>query len=100
MWYRYILVWYSNLIQFKSPHGLQSPGVRLGTMCKGEDQLEEEGRIAPSSNMWSNSWREIRRCLGARRLVLEDTDGPVDVMDNAMLDRPLSSTCLCHPWEL
>ena len=32
----------------KSSQGFQSPGVLLGTMCKGDAQLLEEGRIMPS----------------------------------------------------
>ncbi len=61
----------------KSPQGLQSPGVCLGTMCKADDQLLDEGRIIPSSSKWSNSCRAIRRRSGARRRVRADMGGPV-----------------------
>ena len=53
----------------KSPHDLQSPGTFCGTICRGEDQLLDEDRTMPSSSMWSNSWRAIRRRSGARRRV-------------------------------
>lgn len=61
----------------KSPQGCQSPGVCLGTMCKGEDQLLDEGRIMPSSSIWSNSCRAIRSLSGVRRRVRADTGEPV-----------------------
>lgn len=49
-------------------------------MWRGDDQLLEEGRMIPSSIMWSNSRRAICRCSGDSRRALAETGGPVVVM--------------------
>ena len=46
-------------------------------MCKADDQLLDEGHMIPSSNMWLNSSRAMRRRSGARRRVRVDTGEPV-----------------------
>ncbi len=61
----------------KSPHGRQSPGVCLGIICSGDDQLLSEGRIIPSCSMWSNSCRAIFNHSGANLRVRAKTGGPV-----------------------
>jgi len=76
----YLLGTVSLLRPRKSPHGLQLPGIFLGTKCNEEDQLLAEGRIIPSSSMWSNSCRAICRRSGASRRVREDVGGPVVLM--------------------
>ena len=48
-------------------------------MWRGDDQLLEDGRRIPSSNMWSNSRRAIWSHSGDRRHALAETGGPVVV---------------------
>ena len=60
----------------KSPQGLQSPAVFFGTMCKGEHQALEEGRMIPSWSMCSNSCLAARSWSGARRLERAETGAP------------------------
>ena len=52
----------------------------LGTICKGEDQLLEDGRTTPSCNMCSNSWRAILSFSGESLLGRALTGGPVVMM--------------------
>ena len=64
----------------KSPHGCQSPGVRLGVICIGDDQLLSEGRIIPNYSMWSNSCCAILNRSGTNLQFHAKMGGPVVVM--------------------
>ncbi len=56
---------------------MQPPGVCLGTIWRGDDQLLDEGHIIPSSNIWLDSSHAIQRYSGARRRVRDDTESSV-----------------------
>ena len=57
----------------------RSPVARglLGTMCNGDAQQLEEGRMMPRSNILSNSWRAILSRSGGSLCGRKATGGPV-----------------------
>ena len=63
----------------KSPHGRQSLGVFLGTMCGGEDELLDDGLTMPTSITCSNSWQVILSCSGAADEVVHTLEGLVSM---------------------
>ena len=71
----------------RARHGRQSPGVCLGTICSGDDQLLSEGRIITNCSMWSNSCCAILNRSGANLRVCVGCG--CDVMQYCMLHRAI-----------